>query len=201
MTPGSGTLAPEENTPQAASLNVKLYTRHGDDGTTGLFGGQRVAKDALRVEAFGTVDELNSALGLAAAACRHEELSRIISIVQPQLFDIGANLCTPLEANRQHIPAVTDEHVSALEAAIDAMCAPLEPMRTFILPGGSELAARLHVSRCVCRRAERIIVTLARQETIDALIVPYMNRLSDLLFAMARRANQLEGVEDVPWSS
>ena len=178
---------------------MKLYTGHGDDGSTSLFGGRRVPKDDLRVEAYGTVDELNSAIGFAAAAGGHDELTRLIELVQPQLFDIGANLCTPAEANRDHIPSVTDEHVAALEQAIDRTCDPLPPMRHFVLPGGTELASRLHLARCVCRRAERLTVTLARAEAVDARIIIYLNRLSDLLFAMARRANQLEDVADVPW--
>ncbi len=178
---------------------MKLYTRNGDDGTTGLFGGQRVAKDSIRVEAYGTLDELNSSLGLAAAACTFDELTQIISRLQPRLFDVGSNLCTPGVAAKGHIPVLNADHVTELERTIDAVCAPLPEMRSFILPGGTELASRLHIARCVARRAERLIVTLARQEPIDPLIVPWINRVSDLLFAMARRANQLAGVEDVPW--
>ncbi|QNN24658.1 cob(I)yrinic acid a,c-diamide adenosyltransferase [Planctomycetales bacterium ZRK34] len=178
---------------------MKLYTRHGDDGTTGLFGGQRVDKDSLRVTAYGVVDELNSALGLARCACTHDELAAIIDRVQPQLFVLGSNLCLPAGETSEHVPPLTDQHVQQLESLIDAVCAPLPEMRYFILPGGCELAARLHVARTTCRAAERAVVRLAHAEPVEAHLVQYLNRLSDLLFAMARRANQLEGVEDVPW--
>jgi cob(I)alamin adenosyltransferase len=178
---------------------MKLYTRTGDDGSTGLFGGKRVSKDAPRVDAYGTVDELNSALGLAAAACPFDELTQIIARLQPELFEIGSNLCTPAGSHNKHIPPITPAHIEAMEKAIDAVCAPLPPMKHFVLPGGTELASRLHMARCICRRAERLIVALGRDEPLDPLVVTYMNRLSDLLFAMSRRANQLAGVEDVPW--
>lgn len=177
----------------------KLYTRGGDDGTTGLFGGRRVFKDDPRVETFGCVDELNSALGLARSACDFDELSIILDQVQPELFEIGANLCTPHGTVNRHIPPITPCHIERLENSIDEICAPLAPMRHFILPGGSELASRLHLARCVCRRAERVVVSLGKIEPLDALVVIYLNRLSDLLFAMARRANQLAGGEDVAW--
>lgn len=178
---------------------MKLYTRHGDDGTTGLFGGQRVDKDAPRVIAYGCIDELNSVLGWARCVCEHEELNAIIDHVQPQLFDIGSNLCLPPGETNEHIPRLTDELVTQLERMIDATCEPLPAMRYFILPGGCELAARLHIARTTCRAAERSVVTLMHGEPADARIVHYLNRLSDLLFAMARRANQLAGVDDVPW--
>jgi len=179
---------------------VKLYTRTGDDGSTGLYGGQRTTKDALRVEAYGTVDEFNSALGMAGAACDDDELSAIIHRVQSRLFDLGADLCTPLDATKvRHQVRITPAHVTELEGLIDAVTAKLPPLRTFILPGGCELAARLHVARTIARRAERRIVALAHAEPVGEGVVPYVNRLSDLLFAMGRRANQLAGVDDVPW--
>ncbi|MBI1368130.1 MAG: cob(I)yrinic acid a,c-diamide adenosyltransferase [Planctomycetes bacterium] len=178
---------------------MKIYTKHGDDGSTGLFGGKRVLKDDLRVAAYGSVDELNSALGLARCACDASELARLIDRIQPRLFDVGANLCTPPEAMNDHIPRVTEAQVEALEAAIDDLTSHLPPMKHFILPGGCEAAARLHIARTACRLAERHIVTLAQHETVDPVIVRYMNRLSDLLFVIARRANQLAGVDDVPW--
>lgn len=187
---------------------MKLYTKRGDDGVTDLFGGARVAKDSLRVAAFGDVDELNATLGLAAAACRHEELSAILRAVQARLFELGADLSTP-EAQPKPgdasprkaagIPRISAEHVAEAERQIDAVCAPLEAMKHFILPGGSELAARLHLARTVCRRAERVCVALSKHEYVSKDLLIYLNRLSDLFFAMARRANQLEGVSDVPW--
>ena len=178
---------------------MKLYTKTGDDGTTALFGGQRVQKHCLRVEAYGTVDELNAAVGLTAVACSHQELSTILTRLQNALFQLGAVLCSPPGPLPRHIKPITQDHITAAERDIDALCAPLPELKNFILPGGSELAARLHLSRCVARRAERIIVSLSQHEPIDPLVVVYVNRLSDLFFAMARRANQLEGIEDVVW--
>lgn len=180
---------------------MNLYTRTGDDGTTGLYGGGRTTKDAIRVEAFGTVDELNSALGLAATTCEQAELSRIIAVLQPRLFDLGADLCTPLDAHAPKEVRITPRHVEELENLIDEVAGKLEPLKTFVLPGGCELAARLHLARTVCRRAERLIVALAHNEPVGEGVVPYINRVSDLLFAMARRANQLAGVDDVPWTA
>lgn len=180
---------------------MRLYTRTGDDGSTGLYGGQRTGKDSLRVESYGTVDELNSVLGLARAACRDDELAAILTQLQSRLFDLGADLCTPFKA-----PAAKKEvriqprHVSELEAMIDTVSGRLEPLRSFILPGGGELASRLHHARTVSRRAERLIVALSRAEQVGDGTVPYINRVSDLLFAMARRANQVEGIEDIPWT-
>lgn len=183
---------------------MKLYTKRGDDGRTDLFGGQRVRKDSLRVEAYGAADELNSVVGLAAVACNHAELSVILSRVQHQLFELGADLATPHpdgeESNAtKRVPRIGPAQVEELERWIDQTCAPLPPMRNFVLPGGSELAARLHMARTVCRRVERLCVTLSGSEEIGDPVVIYLNRLSDLFFAMARRANQLEGVADVPW--
>jgi len=180
---------------------MKLYTRQGDDGSTGLFGGQRVGKDALRVEAYGTIDELNSVLGLADCACDQDELKAIIAGLQPRLFDLGADLCTPRDSpHADKVARIEQRHVEELERLIDSVCEPLQPMKQFVLPGGCELAARLHVARCVCRRAERILVSLDREDSIGDHVRAYVNRLSDLLFAMARRANQLSGVPDVPWT-
>lgn len=179
---------------------MKLYTRTGDDGSTGLYGGQRTGKDDLRVESYGTVDELNSVLGLARAACDHEELTALLVTLQSRLFDLGADLCTPFNA-----PAAKKEvrvqprHVTELEGMIDQVTGKLDPLTNFILPGGGELAARLHHARTVSRRAERLIVALSRAEQVGDGTVPYINRVSDLLFAMARRANQLDGIDDIPW--
>jgi len=178
---------------------MKLYTKHGDDGSTGLFGGQRVQKDALRVTAYGVVDELNSALGWARCVSEHDELNRIIDQLQPELFVLGSNLCMPPGQTSEHIPPLTDQHVEQMEKLIDTVCDPLPEMRYFILPGGCELAARLHIARTTCRAAERTVVALSHDEPVEPHVLKYLNRLSDLLFAMARRANQLQGVDDVPW--
>jgi cob(I)alamin adenosyltransferase len=180
---------------------MKLYTKTGDDGTTGLFGGQRVRKDCLRVEAYGTVDELNAALGLAAAACRHAEISAILARLRSELFDLGAVLCSPPGPLPKHIRPVTADHIDRAERDIDALCQRLPQLKNFILPGGGELAARLHLARCIARRAERTIITLADEEPVDRSVLIYTNRLSDLLFAMARRANQLDAIDDVIWSA
>ena len=186
---------------------MKLYTRRGDEGNTDLFGGKRVRKDALRVQAYGAVDELNSVLGLAAAACEAPatgEIRNILLGLQSRLFEIGADLATPrkpAKAAPSAIPRIEQSHIDELEQHIDAISDQLPPMTHFILPGGSELAARLHVARTVCRRAERVCVSFENEESAYARVIVYLNRLSDLLFAMARQANRVAGVEDVPWVS
>ena len=184
---------------------MKLYTRTGDDGTTGLFGQQRVSKDHPRVEAYGTVDELNACIGLAAAACdRDDDLhARFLAIfreLQSRLFDIGADLATPEgDKHESKVLRIGDEQVAEVERWIDEMDAGNSAMKHFILPGGTELAARLHLARTVCRRAERVMIALGHSEPVSDGAAIYVNRASDLLFAMARRANAHAGVADVPW--
>ena len=176
---------------------MKIYTKTGDQGETGLFGGPRVSKNHARIEAFGTVDELNSHLGLirtlAGAAAFDADLRRI----QCELFDLGAELATP----GSRAERITPGHVTALERLIDAQEAALEPLACFILPTGTPLAAAFHVARTVCRRAERRVVTLATQlDTMTpANAIEYLNRLGDLLFVLARAANRQAGVCDDPW--
>jgi cob(I)alamin adenosyltransferase len=173
----------------------RIYTRTGDDGTTGLADGTRVPKHALRIECYGTVDELNSVLGLAARSSREEtSLTTILARVQNDLFDLGADLSTPGEEGLR----ITQAQVDALEHDIDRLNQQLQPLESFVLPGGSELAAWLHVARTVCRRAERAMVLLAAQEPLTSPVIPYVNRLSDLLFVMARWANG-RGEDDVLW--
>ena len=183
---------------------MKLYTRTGDDGTTGLFSGARVGKDHPRIEAYGTVDELNSTLGVVAAACGtagfEGRLREIVAQLQSRLFDIGADLATPEGArNEARIVRISDANVAEAEAWIDEIDDANLPMRHFVMPGGTELAARLHVARCVCRRAERLMVALSHSEPVTPAAIRYVNRVSDLLFAASRRANKEAGVEDVPW--
>ena len=184
---------------------MKLYTRSGDDGFTGLFGGDRVSKDHARVEAYGTVDELNACIGVALAALAEADadLSPIrapLEQIQSTLFDLGADLATPQGSpHEDKVPRLTEAHPRRLETWIDEIDAGNAPMQTFVLPGGSEPAARLHLARTVCRCAERRLVTLAAHESINEHALVYVNRLSDLLFAMARRANRILGVDDVPW--
>ncbi len=181
---------------------MKLYTKTGDDGTTGLFGGQRVAKDGVRVRAIGAVDELNCVLGVAASVCRADELSQLLSRVQNDLFDLGADLAMPRKegaGDPKPAPRIGADGIEQLERWIDGLCEKLPALKQFILPGGSELASRLHHARAVCRRAERTCVTLNRTEPLGEHVVVYLNRLGDMLFAMARRANQLARIADVPW--
>lgn len=180
---------------------MKVYTRRGDAGETDLFGGERVGKDDLRVEAYGAVDELNATLGPAAAASSHEDVVELVQHIQSALFDLGAYLATPAAARREksQLPTPEAEDVADLEAHIDAFEEELEPLRSFVLPGGTAAAAAFHVARTVCRRAERRVVGLAREETLDPLAVGYLNRLSDLLFVIARLENHRAGVPDVPW--
>jgi cob(I)alamin adenosyltransferase len=176
---------------------MKIYTKTGDNGTTGLWGGLRVAKDGLRLHAYGTVDECNSVLGIARASGLDARLDEIVAHIQGQLFVVGADLATPGEA--ANIPRVSAEDVVALEGFIDDLEAELEPLKAFILPGGSMAAAQLHLARTVCRRAERWVVGLAREEIINQHVAVYLNRLSDLLFVLARHANLTAGIADTPW--
>ncbi len=181
---------------------TKVYTRTGDDGSTALGGGQRLPKDARRIEAYGTVDELNSAIGTALAGEIGESSSEPLAQIQNDLFHLGSDLCI-LEEDKQRmpVPRIEKRHIERLEAWIDALSAALPPLENFILPGGSTGAAALHLARTVCRRAERRIVALAREEAVGEHAIAYLNRLSDLLFVMARAENYRRGVEDVLWDS
>jgi cob(I)alamin adenosyltransferase len=184
--------------------SMKIYTKTGDDGETGLFGGPRVRKNAPRIEAYGTVDELNAVIGLVRAQRSSEsgaatsDLDELLARIQNELFDLGAQLATP-DPERFGIAGATEAHVSALENAIDRYEEELDPLKQFILPGGTPGAAALHLARTVCRRAERWVVTLAETERISPTTVVYLNRLSDLLFVLARAANRRAGMADVPW--
>ncbi len=178
---------------------MKIYTKTGDDGTTGLFGGGRVAKSSLRVEAYGTVDEVNSVIGVARASGLAAEIDAVLARVQVDLFTVGAELaCVPGKEDKLKMDLVSGADAERLERAIDEGEKHLEPLKTFILPGGTAQAAALHHARTVCRRAERAVLALedarARKE-----VVVYLNRLSDLLFVLARWANRLATVKDVPW--
>lgn len=187
---------------------MKIYTKTGDKGETGLFGGGRVRKDHPRIAAYGTVDELNAVVGwirsLASTAVI-PEISPFLEKVQNDLFDIGAVLATPDASKLQGMSSrfIGDQDTAALETAIDRMEACLKPLKTFILPGGSELASRCHIARTVCRRAEREIVSLdvddAGGSGIDPKIIIYVNRLSDYFFVLARWANAQEDIPDVEW--
>lgn len=181
---------------------MKLYTKTGDDGTTGLFGGQRVPKDHPRVAAYGTVDEMNAALGVAASALPETDRRRsIILELQSRAFDLGADLATPPGSpHEDKVPRVEPEDVARLEALIDEVDGGNAPLTSFVLPGGTPAAAQLHLARAICRRAERGVAALAREGAVghDALL--YLNRLGDLLFALARRVNAAADVPDIPWT-
>ncbi len=181
---------------------TKIYTRKGDGGTTALGGGQRVPKDSLRVAAYGTVDELNSVLGLALTQGLCERLQQVLPSIQNELFHLGSDLAF-LEEDKQRyaLPQIEERHVRRLEALIDELNAVVGPLENFILPGGSSGAAWLHLARTVCRRAEREVVALSRQEAIGAFVIPYLNRLSDALFVMARYENKMRGVAEPLWDS
>ncbi|MBE2252010.1 MAG: cob(I)yrinic acid a,c-diamide adenosyltransferase [Myxococcus sp.] len=178
---------------------MKIYTKTGDTGETSLFGGGRVGKDHHRVESYGQLDELNAVLGMARAEGLGA-LDALTQTLQDQLFTIGSILATPPESKAAgHLPKLKPEWVTAMEQAIDGFDAQLPPLTSFVLPGGTKGAAALHLARCVCRRAERRIVPLMREGDVAQEIVVYLNRLSDLLFTMARAANHFAGVKDVPW--
>ncbi|HEY5849508.1 MAG TPA: cob(I)yrinic acid a,c-diamide adenosyltransferase [Lysobacter sp.] len=172
----------------------KIYTRTGDDGTTGLGDGSRVAKDSARVAAYGTVDEANSCIGLVLAADVPDDIRSLLTTVQHQMFDLGGELCIPGHA------AIFDADIDRLEQQLDAFNEPLPALKDFILPGGGEAAARCHIARTVVRRAERETVALSRLEPVRAEAVRYLNRLSDLLFVLARVLARASGHGEVLWN-
>ncbi|MDB5295648.1 MAG: ATP/cobalamin adenosyltransferase [Phycisphaerales bacterium] len=211
---------------------MKIYTKTGDDGSTGLIGGSRVRKSDRRIECYGTVDELNAAIGLAvgavgavgagaAANAGHPmippaagavadppapdplaDLVGPLRAVQADLFTVGSHLATPDEnPHKANLPPLDEQMVSRLEMGIDAAEAELPPLRTFVLPGGTEAAARLHLARTVCRRAERLLVDFAMDRPVPSIVLTYLNRLSDWLFVLARLCNHRCGVADIPWTS
>jgi cob(I)alamin adenosyltransferase len=177
---------------------TRIYTRAGDGGETSLGDGSRVRKTDLRIEAYGTVDEVNSLLGLALAGPLPEEFRPWLDEVQNDLFDLGADLSVPLEDERERL-RVTEAQVKRLEELCDRVNESLEPLKSFVLPGGSEAAARLHVARAACRRAERLAVALAEDASVSPVALSYLNRLSDLLFILARAANAEAGVPEPLW--
>lgn len=181
---------------------TKIYTRKGDDGSTALGGGQRVPKDTLRVQVYGTVDELNSHLGVAHALGVDGDIAPILREIQNELFHLGSDLCF-LESDKERfaLPQIEVRHIERLEALIDQWTEVVGPLQNFILPGGTPAASQLHVARTVCRRAEREAVALSRQELIGEHVITYLNRLSDTLFVMARYENHRQGVAEPLWDS
>ncbi len=179
---------------------TKVYTRKGDDGTTGLGGGQRVSKDSLRVRAYGTVDELNSAIGLALAHGLSGRTAEALSAIQNELFHLGSDLCFIEEDKSKYtVPQIEQRHLQKLESLIDELNADVGPLENFILPGGSVAAAHLHLARAICRRAEREAIALAHEDAVGLLVIPYLNRLSDALFVMARLENKMRQVPEPLW--
>ena len=181
---------------------TKVYTRTGDDGTTALGAGRRVPKDSARVEAYGTVDELNSFLGAAIALGLEPTLAEALGAIQNDLFHLGSDLCvTEDDKASRPVPKIESRHVDALERWIDRLSEDLPALENFVLPGGSVGSAQLHLARAVCRRAERLVVALSRTEAVGDQVIVYLNRLSDALFVMARWENWRKGVPDVLWDS
>lgn len=179
-----------------------LYTRTGDAGTTALVGGSRIPKDDIRIEAYGTTDELSSALGMIAATpgCA-PEIREKIYIIQNRLFNIGSYLATPVEKAPEHPHGLNISNIENLEKWIDTLDSETPPLRAFILPGGCPAAAAAHMARTICRRAERCVLRLSRRDTVAPIVVQYLNRLSDLLFAMARYFNHLAEEKEIEWNS
>lgn len=188
-------------------MGNKVYTKTGDKGTTGLFGGKRVSKDDVQIEAYGNVDELNSFIGLLRdlvnEAGNAQNISEQLIFIQDRLFSIGAHLATDIEKIekvKEMLPPLYDEDIKTLEISIDKMEEELEPMKSFILPGGHIIVSYCHICRCVCRRAERSIIAYARQSReIEPHILPFMNRLSDYLFVLARYFTKKLNAQEIPW--
>lgn len=179
-------------------MSFKIYTKTGDQGQTGLFGGKRLPKNDLRIESYGTVDELNSFLGLVRDSTANEHVRAILFEVQNRLFDLGANLATDPD-KQLAVPSLVEQDIKLLETEIDEMEEGLPALKNFILPGGHTTVSFCHVARCVCRRAERLVVALAFEEPVDPLVVQYLNRLSDYLFVLARKFSKDLGTVEVLW--
>jgi cob(I)alamin adenosyltransferase len=180
---------------------MKIYTKKGDKGTTQLIGGTRVSKAHIRIEAYGTVDELNSQLGVVITYVSDEKLKAYLTVIQSELFNLGALLAADPEKNTMPLPAVDATHVKQMERWIDAFQKPLPALKNFILPGGHTGVAHAHVARCVCRRAERCVVALSEHFPADPIWIQYLNRLSDLLFVIARYIGHEQGVTELVWKS
>lgn len=181
---------------------MKLYTKTGDKGKTGLFGGERVAKNHLRIETYGTIDELNSVLGIVRTHVTKTSLIELIQRIQNSLFDLGSDLATPIDSkNADKVKRIDSTEITFLEEQIDHMQAEVPELCNFILPGGHPAAAYLHLARTVCRRAERLVVTLNETITTGEFPLIYLNRLSDFFFCFARYLNYINGEPDIEWTS
>ena len=177
---------------------MKIYTKKGDTGSTSLYGGQTVSKSSKRIAAYGTVDELNSVLGMILAQDHSNKSNSLLRAIQEQLFILGADLATPF-SKETRINRISDEEITFLEKSIDEMESELPPLKNFILPGGSKAGAIIHFSRTVCRRAERLAVECANEEYLSPESIKYLNRLSDFLFVLGRFENHSSGTEETPW--
>lgn len=178
---------------------MKIYTKTGDDGTTSLVGGERVEKDTLRVECYGTVDEVNSILGLIIAEIKTEDVSELLSKIQHKLFTMGGELATPENKSDFNKVRLENDDILLLEESIDKYENKLESLKQFILPGGTKGASLFHFARSICRRTERLVFSLSKKEKISNLILIYLNRLSDLLFVLSRYENSVNQIPDIPW--
>ena len=180
---------------------MKIYTKTGDRGTTSLIGGTKVSKSHLRIDAYGTVDELNSWIGVVSDHTNDEAIKRVLKEIQDRLFTIGSSLaCDPEKEPKLKIPDLHEGDITFLESEIDRMSAALPEMKSFVLPGGAPAVSFAHVARCVCRRAERLCVALHEvEEEVEDLVLKYLNRLSDHLFMLSRYIGQLQGVEEIKW--
>ena len=180
---------------------MKIYTKGGDKGETGLFGGERVPKDSIRIEAYGTIDELNSFIGLTIIEIKDQEVKELLNRIQNNLFTLGSDLAAPdNEKNKKHyIPRIKESHFEEIEKEIDKFDSRMEELRNFILPGGCKSSALLHICRAICRRSERRVVTLNNGVNLSPEIIIFLNRLSDLFFVLARYENKISGIEDIKW--
>ena len=180
---------------------MKIYTKTGDKGQTSLIGGTRVPKHHIRIEAYGTVDELNSWTGLLRDLVSDDAVQKILIEVQDRLFTIGSLLAADPEKSKMKLPELKEEDVKLLENEIDEMDKVLPPMKSFVLPGGHEIVSHCHIARCICRRAERCVIHLTETSPVDELIIHYLNRLSDYLFTLSRKLSMDLGAKEIPWQA
>lgn len=180
-------------------MTMKIYTKTGDKGQTSLIGGTRVAKHHIRIEAYGTVDELNSWMGVIRDSVSDDAVKKLVIDIQDKLFTIGSHLASDPEKSRMKLPEITDAHVTVMETAIDEIDKAVPPMKNFVLPGGHLSVSHCHVARCVCRRAERCIIHLSETAPVEEVIIRYINRLSDYLFMLSRKLTHDLGAEEIPW--
>ena len=178
---------------------MKVYTKKGDTGTTGLIGGTRLPKHHIRIESYGTVDELNSYIGLLRDLIENKDITILLLEIQDRLFTLGSLLASDPEKSKMQLPQIKEKDIELLEKSIDAMDETLPPMKFFVLPGGHPTVSHCHIARCICRRAERLVTELGENAAVDPLILAYLNRLSDYLFMLSRKLSADLGAEEQPW--